>query len=420
MSTRITILTCLCLLGASALTAQPEEQGLPEAVAVLQRHFEQVIDGATRSVVKVIATGPRARVERDKSDRSGEAGTTGKKARPPAVPRSISVSGLIIDREGHIVVPADPFEDGVAVFVTLQSAPGSYRQFRARLIGCDRARNVAVIRLLFPTPDLRPIRVGDPSRLKPGSLILGLGWPFRFPVSCSSGIVAGVNREIWMGKRRFAGLLMTTAAVHPGDSGGALLDVRGQVVGMLMSAFDPSGSWPGGRDERRATGRTVVEQVSPAISFAAPIDTVLVAAKAILARHPAEDVPAREATRFLGVYGSYLLEPNPLSTQLGLPARTGFVVSQVFEGEAAQRGGIRAHDVILQIGAVAIAGTGYSILTALQQAPLEGDLAVVVMRRGRKLNLTVRFEPGAGPSSKPAATEGNAEKSLPPKEDEKK
>ena len=344
------------------------------ALRDLEKGLRRVVELASPGVVTVIAAWPSRQ----------EAGKR--------VEKSFSASGIVLDREGHVATPAEPLDDEVSVIVILGAPDGSRQHFRAKLLGKDPTHNVAVVKMLFPPEDLQPVPRGDPSSLAPGSIVVALASPYRYPLSCSWGLVSGLNRDIVVKGRVASNLIMTTTPMNPGDAGGALADARGRVVGMVMSAFDPSGPHstsppPSGPDPPpwRSAGN---------ISFALPIDRVIGSAEAILAKQGTLEPPESRLRRFLGVYGSYLTEPNPVSSQLQLPLGTGFLVSELLEGELAQRSGVRPYDIIVRLGEVDIQGSEFALLTAIQKAPVNVDVPLVVIRGGKRLTLSVRFGDG--------------------------
>jgi S1-C subfamily serine protease len=304
--------------------------------------------------------------------------------------KSFASSGIVFDETGHILTPAEPLDDGALITVYNSLVSGERQQFRARCVGQDPMLNIAVVKVLFPSEELQPFTPGDPASLELGSIVLALGCPYQFPTSCSWGMVSGLNREIDSGKKRNAGLIMTTAAVNPGDAGGALVNVQGQVVGMLMSTFGRSGS---DREKKAGTadGNELIRE-APTINFVLPIDRVVAQARDILKTGGDLEPPEKKIWKFLGVRGHYLLEPNPISTQLNLPPKAGFVVYEIFEGEPAKLGGIQVHDVILRLGEVDIADSGWALMRGIQEAPRDQDVPVVVVRKGRRMTVTVRFQ----------------------------
>jgi S1-C subfamily serine protease len=145
------------------------------------------------------------------------------------VPADGSGSGSIIDREGHILTNYHVVEKAQQVEVALFD--GS--TFDAKYVGADPVNDLAVIKIDAPADKLFPIEVGDSSRLKVGMNVFAIGNPFGLERTMTSGIVSSLNRSLQIrGNRSIKAIIQTDAAVNPGNSGGPLLDTRGQLIGV--------------------------------------------------------------------------------------------------------------------------------------------------------------------------------------------
>ncbi len=350
----------------------------------LEKDVQRIVERVSPSVVSVIADTPTKVV-------SGK--------RIPG--QSFASSGIVLDLEGHIATPAEPLKVETRIWVHAYSPAGKRLQLRARVIGRDPVHNIAVVKVLFPTDKLVPVVTGDASTLRLGSLVVALGCSYQLPRSCSWGMVSGLNLQISLGKTWPTGLIMTTAPVNPGESGGALADASGKVVGMLMSTLDRSDEdWIEKDRKEQKVKKTSKkpEWMTGArnINFVLPIDRVMASVKIILTQKGDVPIPQKYVWNFLGVWGEYLLQPNAVSSQLELPVGTGFLVRSLFEGEAAMRAGIRKHDILLRIGGMDIRGSDRSVWKALQKVSLNQDVPIVLMRKGKRIVVEVRFrEPPA-------------------------
>jgi S1-C subfamily serine protease len=145
------------------------------------------------------------------------------------VPADGSGSGSIIDREGHVLTNYHVVEKAQQVEVALFD--GS--TFDAKFVGADPVNDLAVIKIDAPPEKLFPIEIGDSSRLKVGMHVFAIGNPFGLERTMTSGIVSSLNRSLQIrGNRSIKAIIQTDAAVNPGNSGGPLLDGRGQLVGV--------------------------------------------------------------------------------------------------------------------------------------------------------------------------------------------
>jgi S1-C subfamily serine protease len=363
----------LCLVSLVGLTGPAGAQGGESTpVQRLDRDLRRIVREASPCVVTVVANFP-ARKEKGK----------------PVSMRYVASSGLVLDAKGHIVTPAEPFAKDARVFITSRPLGGPFREFRGRLVGRDSTLNLAVVKILFPPADLVAIRRGPIDDICAGSIVVSLASPYGHPTTSSWGMVMGLDGKIEFAKQRYSGLIMATTPANPGDSGGALVDARGRVVGMLLSTFMP--------DRPPTKSPEDSEESVPSwrprnVTFVLPIDRVVASADRIVARQGDVEPPGKRVKRFLGVWGEYLLKPGPISSQLKLPERTGFLVTGLFEGEVAKRHGIQKHDVILRLGDVDIVDTPYSLGEAIRSAPAHQDVPMLIIRGGERMTLTVRFD----------------------------
>ncbi|HEX6983998.1 MAG TPA: trypsin-like peptidase domain-containing protein, partial [Planctomycetaceae bacterium] len=145
------------------------------------------------------------------------------------VPADGSGSGSIIDKQGHVLTNFHVVENAQQVEVALFD--GS--TFDAKFVGADPVNDLAVIKIDAPPEKLFPIPIGDSSLLKVGMRVFAIGNPFGLERTMTEGIVSSLNRSLQIrGNRSIKAIIQTDAAVNPGNSGGPLLDSRGQLVGV--------------------------------------------------------------------------------------------------------------------------------------------------------------------------------------------
>ena len=384
-------LLCAVLLAAgsligSVLAAQsptPPTGGTDKGgLLAIERGVRSVVVGVGPSVVTVVAVYP---------------------ATKKAPEHSYVSSGIVMDRHGRIVTAADPIQEGCQLVVETEDPKGKLEQFRATLVGRSADDNVAVIKVLFPPAWLHSIRSGRADRLVPGSLVFALTRAYRLPVSCSLGFVTGLDRKIATKGRTLEGLIVTSGIVARAGIGGVLANVEGEAVAMLMSTYgirdfeeEQDSSGRGGSsqtDKTRAEDRDHAMS-SATIKFSMPIQRVLTVANRIVRDRNGGGEKRKEMWRFLGVRGEYLITRNAVSAQLGLPVGSGFLVKELFHGEAAARAGIQVYDVILELGRHKISSDKRSLGRAIWSSPLGRPVPVLLMRAGRKMRLEVRFGPG--------------------------
>jgi S1-C subfamily serine protease len=162
-------------------------------------------------------------------------------------------SGFVIDKQGHILTNYHVVEGAESVQVTLFD--GSTHE--AKVVGEDASNDVAVVKVGVGADRLFPVAMGDSSKTLVGQKVLALGNPFGLERTLTTGIVSALDRSIRAKNgRMIKGIIQTDAAVNPGNSGGPLLNARGEVIGMNTAILSQVGQ-------------------SAGISFAVPINTVL-------------------------------------------------------------------------------------------------------------------------------------------------
>ncbi|MGE3819524.1 MAG: S1C family serine protease [Isosphaeraceae bacterium] len=163
-----------------------------------------------------------------------------------------SGSGFVIDKKGHILTNYHVVESANAVQVTLFD--GSAHP--ARVIGADAANDVAVVKIDAPAELLFPLPLGDSAAVVVGQKVLALGNPFGLERTLTTGIVSALDRSLRSkNNRTIKGIIQTDAAVNPGNSGGPLLNARGEVIGVNTAIISQVGQ-------------------SAGISFAVPINGI--------------------------------------------------------------------------------------------------------------------------------------------------
>ena len=160
-------------------------------------------------------------------------------------------SGFIVTSDGYVLTNAHVVADASEVTVKLTDR----REFRARVVGVDKRSDVALIKI--PASGLPTVRFGDPDKIRPGQWAIAIGSPFGFENSVTAGVVSAVGRPLPDDSgTSFVTFIQTDAAVNPGNSGGPLFNLDGQVIGMNAQIYSRTGGYMG-------------------MSFAIPIDVAL-------------------------------------------------------------------------------------------------------------------------------------------------
>lgn len=267
------------------------------------------------------------------------------------VPRGIG-SGFIISKDGYILTNNHVVEKSNGIFVTMTDG----KEYKAKIIGTDPRTDVALIKI--DVNGLTPLTIGDSDKLKKGQWVLAIGSPFGLDSTVTVGIVSAINRDTG----DYLPFIQTDVAVNPGNSGGPLINLKGEVVGINSQIVSRSGGFMG-------------------ISLAIPIDEVMRIVEQLKAHG--------KVTR--GRIGVQITEvPDDVAKALGLSAAHGALVSNVEEGGPAAKAGIRAGDVITAFNGQKIEHmSDLPRLVGATRPDTQAD--VTVWRKGKSLNVKTRI-----------------------------
>jgi len=221
-------------------------------------------------------------------------------------------SGFIITSDGTVLTNAHVVDHAKTVRVKLTDG----REFKARVIGVDDPSDVAVLKI--DATNLPVVQIGDSDKIRVGEPVLAIGSPYGFDNSATSGIVSATSRSL--SGDNYLPFIQTDAAVNPGNSGGPLFDVNGQVIGINAQIYTRTGGYQG-------------------LSFAVPIDGAMKVEQQLVAHGKVErghlGITVQEVTQ-------------PLAESFGLKEPHGALVSSVDPGSPAQRAGLQPGDVIVR------------------------------------------------------------------------
>jgi len=266
-------------------------------------------------------------------------------------------SGFIVSSDGYILTNAHVVADADEVTVRMTDR----REYPAKVIGVDQRSDVAVIKI--EGKNLPVVRIGDPSKLRAGEWVLAIGSPFSFENSVTAGIVSATGRSMPGDGNGLVPFIQTDVAVNPGNSGGPLFNLNGEVVGINSQIYSRSGGYMG-------------------ISFAIPID--------VAQNVRTQLVSTGKVTR--GRIGVQIQEVNAqFADAFGLDRPRGALVGQVIDGGPAQKAGIKTGDVILSVNGKNVERSTQlpSVVSAIQP----GDTAnVEVWRDGASKIVKVKVD----------------------------
>jgi serine protease Do len=276
----------------------------------------------------------------------------------PDVPkRQASGSGFIVDKNGYIVTNNHVVENATKIRVRLHGDPGEYR---GRVIGTDYETDLAIIKIDASKP-LTPVTIANSDSVQVGDWAVAIGSPFGLEATVTAGIVSAIGRSPGqLGARAFQHFIQTDAAINPGNSGGPLLNIRGEVIGVnTMIATSGRGS--------------------EGVGFALPVNMV--------ARAYNDIIRIGRVTRgSIGVSLDRSLQPEVTLKALGVDH--GAIIENVSKGGPAEKGGLRAGDIILGINGTAVKD-GDDLISHVADTPVGGQAALSVDRDGKPVNLKI-------------------------------
>ena len=282
-------------------------------------------------------------------------------------------SGFIVSPDGFIVTNAHVVENAEEITVRLNDK----REFKAKVVGADTRSDVAVLKV--DATGLPTMKIGDTSKLRVGEWVIAIGSPFGFTNSVTAGIVSAKSRDNLAGDPNLDAVpfIQTDVAVNPGNSGGPLLNMRGEVIGINSQIFSRTGSFAG-------------------ISFAIPIDYAYNVADQIM--------KTGHVTR--GRIGVGIQNvTRDIADSLGLPKAEGAVVGNVDPDSPAARAGVEVGDVIQKIDGRTVEGSADLSRTIRAIRPGQ-KVTLTVWRNGKARELPVTIAEFKDPDEQKVADAG--------------
>lgn len=306
----------------AAATSSPVSMSLPNFAALVEQHGPAVVNISTRG--KRVSVAGRGMSPGDPFyeffRRFGMPAPGPRGAQPEGDDEGFrrpggEGSGFIVSSDGYILTNAHVVDDADEVTVKLTDR----REFIAEIVGLDKPTDVAVLKI--DAKDLPSVRIGDPAKLRPGEWVLAIGSPFGFDNTATAGIVSATARGLPGGDSNYVNFIQTDVAVNPGNSGGPLFNLAGEVVGINSQIYSRSGGYMG-------------------ISFAIPIDVAVDVRDQIIA-------DGRVSRGKIGV--SIQQVDAALAESFGLDRPRGALVGLVEPDGPADQAGLRQGDIILGV-----------------------------------------------------------------------
>jgi len=278
-----------------------------------------------------------------------------KKQSAPRVDTSLG-SGVIVSREGHIITNHHVIEDNSEVQVQLADG----RTLPAQVVGDDKQVDIAILKV--ESAKLEPLALANSDNVRVGQLVFAIGNPFGLAETVTAGIISAKGRRDITDSK--VEMLQTDAAVNHGNSGGPLINLRGEIIGINTAIYSKSedGGWLG-------------------ISFAIPANVARRALESVV-KH------GRITRGYLGL-SMQSLTPD-LVAALHLTNNTGALVTDVVPGSPAERAGLRAKDIIRTFNGKPVADIP-ALKAALGMLDIGEKVELGILRAGKSQTVTAEI-----------------------------
>ncbi|WP_299459628.1 trypsin-like peptidase domain-containing protein [uncultured Gimesia sp.] len=285
-----------------------------------------------------------------------------------------SGSGFIWDRNGHIVTNFHVIQKADEATVTL----ADNTTWKAKLVGFEQSKDLAVLRINAPSEQLKPIKVGYSADLQVGQTVLAIGNPFGLDQTLTTGIISGLGREIISATgRSIRNVIQTDAAINPGNSGGPLLDSSGHLIGVNTAIYSTSHVYAG-------------------IGYAVPVDLISRFVPQLI-RYGMIQIPSLNFTGIDDIV-TRKLKINRLLSQ----DAHGVMVQDLIPGGAADLAGLKAisfdktgnlvlGDLIMQLNEIPITNAD-DLLAALETHKVGDEVTLLIFRNNKKLKLKAKLQ----------------------------
>ncbi len=271
----------------------------------------------------------------------------------------VAGSGFIIDSQGYIVTNNHVVNDAVEIKVTTLDG----KEYRAEIKGTDSKTDIALLKI--KGRNLPFVKFGDSDSIKVGEWVLAVGNPFGLSHSVTAGIVSAKGRHLERAKNvpEIHDFIQTDAAINRGNSGGPLVNLRGEVIGITSNIYSPSGGNVG-------------------IGFAIPSNMAKVVIKDLKEK-------GRVIRGYLGVFVQDVEAGGVKS--LKLKEKAGALVAKVVPDSPADKAGVKRYDVIIEFNGVKIKDS-YHLKVKVAETPPGTEVKIKIIRDGKEKVLTAVLE----------------------------
>lgn len=279
-------------------------------------------------------------------------------------------SGFIISDDGLIMTNAHVVEGADRIVVRLTDK----REFTGKVLGTDKQTDIAIVKI--DAKNLPVLKIGDSQKLKVGEWVAAIGSPFGLDNTVTAGIVSALSRNL--PTDQYVPFIQTDVAVNPGNSGGPLFNMAGEVVGINSQIFSTSGGFMG-------------------LSFAIPIDLAM----------QIKDQLVKDGRVTRGYVGVYIQQiTQELADSFGLKTPEGALVTKVEKGSPAEKAGLKTGDVITEFNGKKITSSvSLPMLVSSVRPGTKAEFTIIRDKKEEKHAVTIGTNPDADQASGGAAGE---------------
>ena len=268
-------------------------------------------------------------------------------------------SGIVISQDGYIVTNEHVVTDATSIHAILLNGD----RHKAKIIGTDPRTDLALLKIDGVV--LIPFKLGDSDQIQIGSWVMAIGHPFGLINSITIGVVSGVDRSIGVGY--YDMLIQTDAVTNPGNSGGPLINLKGEVIGLNTAIWT------------KKIGNTNLSMMG----FAIPINMV----KDITARLRKDGKVIRSSFGVTIKRISYKLQEK-----FKLKDRKGLLIRNIAKDSAAEKWGIKRGDVVISFNGKELDGNVSKFSYRVSLTPAGEKIKIIVIRDGKEKELTVELQ----------------------------
>lgn len=268
-----------------------------------------------------------------------------------------SGSGFIITEDGYILTNHHVIEDSTAITVSLYDGT----TYEATLIGYDKSNDIAVIKV--DAENLTPVVIGNSEKMYVGDSVVAIGNPLgELTFSLSMGVISAMDRQVTMATGATMNLLQTDCTINSGNSGGALFNLYGEVVGITNAKYSNNGN----------SAQASIEN----IGFAIPIEDAMPIVESIIEK-------GYIAKPYIGIS---VMDVSEETQNYGLPG--GAAVQSVATDSPAENGGLQQNDIITHVNGQEIGGSS-ELVDLVGKASIGDTLNLTVYRKGKTLTVSI-------------------------------